>query len=68
LPIYDFTTTMATLEPPPPELQQLLGAMQGNQTAMDSFVSVLAGTISPVEFFDPANLATITGATPEAVG
>ncbi len=67
LPIYDFTTTMATLEPPPPELQHLLGAMQGNQAAMDSFVSVLAGTISPVEFFDPANLATITAGAPAAV-
>jgi 2-polyprenyl-6-methoxyphenol hydroxylase-like FAD-dependent oxidoreductase len=66
MPIYDFTTTMATLEPPPPELQQLLGAMQGNQSAMDSFVSVLAGTISPVEFFDPANLAVIAGAVAPA--
>jgi 2-polyprenyl-6-methoxyphenol hydroxylase-like FAD-dependent oxidoreductase len=59
LPTYEFTTQMATLEPPPPELQQLIGAMHGNQRAMDAFVSVLAGSLSPVEFFDPANLGAI---------
>jgi ATP/maltotriose-dependent transcriptional regulator MalT len=33
---YEFTTELATLEPPPPpELQQLLAAMTGNQDAMD---------------------------------
>ena len=31
LPIYEFTTQLATLEPPPPEVQQLLGAVAGNQ-------------------------------------
>lgn len=58
-PIYDFTTQIATLEPPPPEMQQLLGAVHGNQEAMDAFVSVTAGTVSPVEFFDPANIGRI---------
>jgi 2-polyprenyl-6-methoxyphenol hydroxylase-like FAD-dependent oxidoreductase len=56
LPIYDFTTELATLEPPPPEVQQLLGAIHGHQDAMDRFVSVVAGTVSPVEFFDPASI------------
>lgn len=51
LPMYDFTTQLATLEaPPPPEMQQLRGAVHGNRDAMDSFVSVTAGTMSPVEF------------------
>jgi hypothetical protein len=59
LPTYEFTTQMATLEPPPPELQQLIGAMYGNQRAMDAFVSVVAGSLSPVDFFDPANLEAI---------
>ena len=31
LPIYEFTTQLATLEMPPPEMQQLLGAVYGNQ-------------------------------------
>ena len=59
LPMYEFTTQMATLEPPPPELQQLLGAIAGNQTAMDDFVSVLCGTMSPLEFFQPGHLETV---------
>ena len=33
LPIYEFTCDFAKLEPPPPEMQQLIGAMQGNQEA-----------------------------------
>ena len=53
-PIYEFTTQLATLEPPPPELQRLLGAVHGDQSAMDDFVSVSADTFSPVAFFDPA--------------
>ena len=61
LPLYEFTTQLATLEPPPPEMQQLIAAIAGNQAAMDAFVSVTAGTLSPVEFFDPANLARLLG-------
>jgi 2-polyprenyl-6-methoxyphenol hydroxylase-like FAD-dependent oxidoreductase len=63
LPIYEFTTQLATLEPPPPEMQQLFGALSGNQRAMDGFVSVVAGTMSPAEFFDPVHIGEImTGA------
>jgi 2-polyprenyl-6-methoxyphenol hydroxylase-like FAD-dependent oxidoreductase len=62
LPIYEFTTQLATLEPPPPEMQQLLGAVYGNQGAMDAFASITAGTVSPVEFFDPEHLGEIMGA------
>lgn len=59
LPMYEFTTQLAALEPPPPELQELLGAMAGNQPAMDAFVSLNAGTMSPPEFFDPDHLARL---------
>jgi 2-polyprenyl-6-methoxyphenol hydroxylase-like FAD-dependent oxidoreductase len=62
LPIYEFTTQLATLEPPPAELQQLLGAVHGNQEAMDGFVSITTGTVSPVAFFDPENIGRIMGA------
>jgi flavin-dependent dehydrogenase len=62
MPIYEFTTQLATLEPPPPEMQQLLGAVYGNRDAMDAFASITAGTVSPVEFFDPAHIGEIMGA------
>jgi 2-polyprenyl-6-methoxyphenol hydroxylase-like FAD-dependent oxidoreductase len=50
LGMYEFTCQLATLEPPPPQMQQLLGAIQGNQKAMDAFARMNAGTISPAEF------------------
>jgi 2-polyprenyl-6-methoxyphenol hydroxylase-like FAD-dependent oxidoreductase len=59
LPMFEFTTQLATLEPPPLEMQELLGAMAANQRAMDAFVSVNAGTMSPSEFFDPDHLAGV---------
>jgi flavin-dependent dehydrogenase len=62
LPMYEFTTQIATLEPPPMELQQLLGAMPGNHEAMDAFVSVNAGTMSPAEFFAPEYAGRIMSA------
>ena len=46
LPVYEFTDDFAQLQPPPPEMQQLLGAMRGNQEAMDDFVSVQAAHAS----------------------
>jgi 2-polyprenyl-6-methoxyphenol hydroxylase-like FAD-dependent oxidoreductase len=51
LPMYEFTCQLATLAPPPPEMQQLFGSIHGNQRAMDRFVQMNAGTISPTEFF-----------------
>ena len=67
LPIYEFTTQLATLAPPPPELQQVLGAVHGNQSAMDDFVSVTAGSVSPLEFFDPNNIGRIMQAAAMSV-
>jgi len=58
-PIYEFTCQLAALEPPPPKLQQLLGAVHGNQEAMDGFARVNAGVTSPAEFFSPENVGRI---------
>jgi hypothetical protein len=57
--MYEFTTQLATLEPPPPEMQQLLGAIRGSQAAMDDFVSVNAGTLSPEAFFSPERISRV---------
>ena len=59
LPIYDFTTTLATLAPPPPEQIQLLAAAHGNQAATDGFVSLTTGALSPADYFSEANVASI---------
>jgi 2-polyprenyl-6-methoxyphenol hydroxylase-like FAD-dependent oxidoreductase len=66
LPIYDFTTELATLAPPPPEVGQLLGAVAGQPWAMDMFAGVVAGTVSPAEFFAPETIGRILGAVPAA--
>jgi flavin-dependent dehydrogenase len=60
-PVYEFTDDFAQLQPPPPELQALLGAMHGNQEAMDGFASVQAGTLAAPEFFAPENVGRIMG-------
>ncbi len=61
-PVYEFTDDFAQLQPPPPELQQLIGAMHGNQEAMDGFVSVQASTRPAPEFFAPENVGKIMAA------
>jgi flavin-dependent dehydrogenase len=62
LPMFEFTCQLATLEPPPPELQQVLGAVHGNQEAMDGFARVNAGVTSPAEFFSEENVGRIFAA------
>ena len=62
MPIYEFTAQLATLEPPPPEMQQLLGAVHGNQESMDGFVSVVSGAVSPAEFFSEESVGTMLAA------
>jgi 2-polyprenyl-6-methoxyphenol hydroxylase-like FAD-dependent oxidoreductase len=59
LPMYEFTTQLATLAPPSPELAGLLGAIQGDPEAMDGFTRVSAGVTSPAEFFAEPNVGRI---------
>jgi hypothetical protein len=60
--MYEFTCQLASLQPPPPELQQVLSAVHGNQVAMDAFVRMNAGTISPADLFAPDHLGPIMAA------
>ena len=62
VPMFEFTLQIASLEPPPPELQQLLGAVHGNQDAMDGFARMNAGVTSPAEFFAEENVGRIFAA------
>ena len=51
LPMYDLTCELATLEPPPPEREQLLATVAQDEGASQRFVSMIAGTVSVPEFF-----------------
>ena len=62
LPMYELTAEIASLEPPPPELQKILAAAYGNQEAMDGFARVNAGVTSPREFFSEENVQRIFAA------
>jgi flavin-dependent dehydrogenase len=65
-PMFELTCGFATLEPPPPEMQQLLAAVRGDQEEMDAFVSVMAGTLPVPQFFEPSNVERIIGAAAPA--
>jgi 2-polyprenyl-6-methoxyphenol hydroxylase-like FAD-dependent oxidoreductase len=65
LPTYEFTCQFARLAPPPPETQQLLSAVHGNQEAMNGFVRVVSGVVSPADFFSQENVARIFAAKTE---
>jgi flavin-dependent dehydrogenase len=66
LPMYEFTGQLGDLAvPPPPQMQQLLGAIAGHQKAMDEFASMFAGALPVPEFFNPAHIRSLTGADTE---
>ena len=58
-PMYEFTADLATLAPPPPEKQQLFSAVSRSQEAMDGFARVVAGVVSPAEFFSAESVGHI---------
>jgi len=59
LPMYGFTCDFASFTPPTPEKRQLMGAIHGNQEAMDGFMRMFAGVDSPADFFSDANIGKI---------
>jgi flavin-dependent dehydrogenase len=61
MPIYDFTATLATLEPPSIEMQQLFGALRDNPAQTSRFFGTIVGTVPIPEFFSPDNLRRILG-------
>ena len=58
-PMYDFTCQLATLEPPPPAMQQLFAALRGNQEATNRFYSALTGSLPLPAFMNPENIGRI---------
>lgn len=58
-PLYGLTCDFATIAPPSAEMQALFGAIQGDQDAMDDFVSVMACTLPAPQFFAPENVGRL---------
>ena len=61
-PMYEFTAQLAALEPPPPEMRALFGALHGNQEATNAFLSAITGAIPLSDFMSNQNLSRIMGA------
>ena len=57
--MYEFNFGMATLEPPPPDMLQILTALRKNQEQTNRFVGTIAGTVDVADFFSPENTRKI---------
>ncbi len=60
--MYELTCQRATLEPPAPQMSQLLAALRGDQHDTDRMIGVLLGTVPVPQFFAPGNIQRIIGA------
>ena len=58
-PMFEFTRQMATLEPPPPHMQQLFAALRDNQAATNRFFSAITGSSPLTAFMNPENIGQI---------
>ena len=65
-PMYEFTTHLAALEPPPPDMQALFGALRHNQDATNAFLSAITGAIPLPDFMSSENIGRIMAAANEA--
>jgi 2-polyprenyl-6-methoxyphenol hydroxylase-like FAD-dependent oxidoreductase len=61
-PMYEFTTRLAALDPPPPEMQALFTALRGNQDATNAFLSAITGAIPLSDFMSHENIGRIMAA------
>ncbi|MEU9374249.1 NAD(P)/FAD-dependent oxidoreductase [Streptomyces sp. NPDC048255] len=57
--LYEFTTELATLDPPPPQMQQVLARVAEHQDTMDGFARVNAGLTTPGAFFSDPRLTGV---------
>jgi 2-polyprenyl-6-methoxyphenol hydroxylase-like FAD-dependent oxidoreductase len=62
MPRYELNYRLATLQPPPPDMQQLFGALVGNQAQTNRLFGALLGTVPIPEFFGPENVGRIVAA------
>src|SRR5258708_8902177 len=62
LPLYEYDTQRASMEAPPPEMQQLFAALQRNQEQTNRLLGLAEGSTSFSEFFSPENIQRIMAA------
>jgi flavin-dependent dehydrogenase len=63
---FELTTQLAALAPPPPELQQLLQALEFNREQRSRFFGVFAHAVRVEEFFSPQNIQAIMAGAGQA--
>jgi len=63
MPAYELNCQLASLQPRPPEMQQLFAALRENQTETDRFIGAVEGTVPIPEFFSPENVQRIISAS-----
>jgi 2-polyprenyl-6-methoxyphenol hydroxylase-like FAD-dependent oxidoreductase len=68
LPMYELTSALADLEtPPPPEMLDLIAALQGQPQHIARFLGVIAGSVGLADFYGPDSVAAVmAGATPSS--
>ena len=60
LPMYELTCGLADLEaPPPPDVLQLLAALQGQPEHIARFLGVIAGSVAVADFYGPSSVAAV---------
>ena len=65
-PMYEFTSQLATLDPPPPRMQALFDALRPNQDATNAFLSAITGAIPLPDFMCDENVGRIMAAAQDA--
>jgi flavin-dependent dehydrogenase len=62
MPSFELNFQFATLQPPPPQMQALFGALRRNQADTDRLIGAMTGTVPIPEFFAPSNVQRIVSA------
>ena len=62
--MYEFNCGHASLQPPPPEILALFGALRYDPVARNRFFGTLGGTVPIPEYYAPENLQRIISKAP----
>jgi hypothetical protein len=62
IPVYDFTTGLASFAPPPVEAVRLFEALERRTAEVDRFLGAITGSTPLGEYLSPGNLLKVIGA------